>query len=349
MLRKELEYFMNRRWSPFLCCLFFTTILADTRLALSSLPIKKVVLWGYKLHSHTHSYIHAGFYRAFKHLGYDTYWFDNKDDVSTFDFSNTLFITEGQVDQGIPIRTNCFYVLHNCRREKYQHLCDARRAITLQVYTHGILKRKLVKLDDCIYYSLNDPDFGNIIYFPWATDLLPHEIDEIKKKGMPKKEPIVHWVGSILYDTLFNTIDELQPFITACTEQSIQFRQTVLQASMQDNINLIQQSYMAPAIVGRWQRDEGYIPCRIFKNISYGQLGVTNSKTVYELFQKKIVYNENTYQLFYNAQERLKAVTQVEIFELMDFVKEKHTYVQRINTLLSFFSLVFSAPKTKHP
>jgi Lrp/AsnC family transcriptional regulator for asnA, asnC and gidA len=33
--------------------------------------IKKVVIWGHKLHSHTHSYIHNGFYIAFKHLGYD--------------------------------------------------------------------------------------------------------------------------------------------------------------------------------------------------------------------------------------------------------------------------------------
>lgn len=28
--------------------------------------IKKVVIWGHKLHSHTHSYIHNAFYNAFK-------------------------------------------------------------------------------------------------------------------------------------------------------------------------------------------------------------------------------------------------------------------------------------------
>jgi hypothetical protein len=60
--------------------------------------IKKVVLWGHKLHTHTHSYIHFAFHKAFKHLGYDTYWFDNNDDVSGFDFFGSLFITEGQVD-----------------------------------------------------------------------------------------------------------------------------------------------------------------------------------------------------------------------------------------------------------
>jgi hypothetical protein len=62
--------------------------------------IDKVVIWGHKLHTHTHSYIHEGFFRAFENLGYPTYWFDKLDDIADFDFSNTFFITEGQVDQG---------------------------------------------------------------------------------------------------------------------------------------------------------------------------------------------------------------------------------------------------------
>ena len=31
--------------------------------------IKQVVIWGHKLHTHTHSYIHYGFYKAFNKLG----------------------------------------------------------------------------------------------------------------------------------------------------------------------------------------------------------------------------------------------------------------------------------------
>mgnify|MGYP006419383869 CR=1 FL=1 len=40
------------------------------------MSINKVIIWGHKLHSHTHSYIHDSFYKAFKFLGYNTYWFD---------------------------------------------------------------------------------------------------------------------------------------------------------------------------------------------------------------------------------------------------------------------------------
>ena len=73
-------------------------------LALISVPIHsidihqkyftKVIIWGHKLHSHTHSYIHESFYQAFKHLGYETHWVDNSDNVSSIDFSGALFITK---------------------------------------------------------------------------------------------------------------------------------------------------------------------------------------------------------------------------------------------------------------
>ena len=55
------------------------------------MKINKIIIWGHPLHSHTHSYIHNGFFIAFKELGYDTYWFhDNMNIDSSFDFSNSL-------------------------------------------------------------------------------------------------------------------------------------------------------------------------------------------------------------------------------------------------------------------
>jgi hypothetical protein len=100
---------------------------------------------------------------------------------------------------------------------------------------------------------------------------------------------------------------------------------------------------MAPAIVGQWQKMVGYIPCRIFKNISYGQMGITNSPRVYELFEEKIIYNSDEYQLFFDARHALMRTTHKQLFELMDFVRDKHTYLNRIETLLDFFQHVKSS------
>jgi hypothetical protein len=129
----------------------------------------KVVIWGHKLHSHTHSYIHNAFYIAFTHLGYPTYWLDDAEELSDFDFRNTLFITEGQVDRQIPLRKDCSYMLHNCTDTKYRML-PKKNVISFQVYTDSIFSvPNLVKLDTCLYYDLA----GRCLYMPWATDLLP--------------------------------------------------------------------------------------------------------------------------------------------------------------------------------
>ena len=53
----------------------------------------KAIIWGHKLHTHTHSYIHNAYYKAFKKMGYETHWFDNNDDVSGFNFDNCIFLT----------------------------------------------------------------------------------------------------------------------------------------------------------------------------------------------------------------------------------------------------------------
>lgn len=352
----------------FLITLFFFcthTAMSETNIV-TSLPIQKVVIWGHKLHSHTHSYIHWGFYRAFKHLGYDTYWFDNKDDVSHFNFSNTLFITEWQVDEKIPLRSDCFYILHYFT-EKYRPLFEQGRCIFMQIYTHECLINNPKKIDDFIYTKLHDktsnhswsreglpqeiiriypqeryaPHFEiSTIYLPWATDLLPHEIEQNKQIPAIKKNEAV-FIGSISGGRYGNW-DKVTPFQDAARQNNVSFYHlSPCSCSMEENIELVKNAYMAPAIQMELQVVNGYIPCRIFKNISYGAFGITNSETVYELFHKKIVYNADTYQLFFDAKNKLDNLDINELYELMDFVKEKHTYLNRIHQLLTFLEEVY--------
>ncbi len=315
-------------------------------LLLLCLPVtgfEKVVIWGHKLHSHTHSYIHNSFYRAFLHLGYPTYWFDDQDDVSDFDFSNSLFLTEGQVDKMIPLREDAIYLLHNPASNKYQSLCHA----FFQVYTDDILSYpNLIRVADCIYYDLAK----RTLFMPWATDLLPKEIDEIKE-NLPnmKRERIIWWVGTLSKEPLHGNLAEISEFITACEENGIPFYHSnpwLHPISTEEHISLISSSYMAPALVGTWQKKKGYIPCRLFKNISYGQMGITNSLRAYELFQKKIVYHPDCHQLFFEAEAKLAHYTIEEQKELMDFVRDHHTYLNRVATILDFLEKVESSPLT---
>jgi hypothetical protein len=294
----------------------------------------KVVIWGHKLHSHTHSYIHHAFYRAFKHLGYEVYHFDHSDHLEGFDFSNTLFLTEGQVDQYIPLREDCFYILHNCDSKKYDHLKSLKKCIRLQVYTDQINGKGVTAIEvaPCIFENIS----RRTLYMPWATDLLPHEIDPSKKPPLinPAQNNTIYWIGTI-GEGHFGNQSELNPFIQESQKAGIHFvhRQSL---HPEEAEHLVKRSYIAPTIVGAWQKEVGYIPCRIFKNCSYGLMGVTNSYRVYELFNKKIVYDPDPAVLFHKAKEALKVFGDKEREELMNFVKDNHTYVNRIHSILNF-------------
>lgn len=307
-----------------LCSIFSCSVMSQSSF------FSKVIIWGHPLHSHTHSYIHEGFYRAFKHFGYEVHWVKNQDEIKDIDIHNALFITEGQVDQEMPKRHDCYYILHNCNGDKYRELLKNNRCIVLQVYTHDCLPYVSEKLGECMYCNVAE----KIIFLPWATDLLPHEIENMKTLVTKEKKSTVNWIGTIGGGKFGNTI-EIDGFKKACIENNLIFRHTV-NASMEKNIALIQESYMAPALQGPFQCEKGYIPCRIFKNISYGQWGITNNKTVYDLFEGKIAYNSDTYQLFYDAKKYIDNSAISELYELMDFVKNNHTYINRIETLLTF-------------
>jgi hypothetical protein len=126
---------------------------------------------------------------------------------------------------------------------------------------------------------------------------------------------------------------EIDAFANACFDNGINFSQVQGGVSIEDNVRLIRESYMAPAIVGSGH-PVGYLPCRIFKNISYGQFGVTNSSYVNDLFEGRLVYNSDTYGLFLDARERLAKTPLSELHSLMDYVAKNHTYINRIDTLI---------------
>ena len=154
----------------------------------------KVIIWGHKLHTHTHSYIHYGFFNAFKYLNFDVYWFDDDDDFKNFNFDNCLFITEGQVDKNIPINNNSIYILHNCNIGKYRNI---DKKYNLQVITKSALDRyNFTKINKYCYYS------NNLLMMCWATDLLPNEIDEnilkVKTNSIKSKNEL-NFIDKILY------------------------------------------------------------------------------------------------------------------------------------------------------
>ena len=303
---------------------------------------ERVIIWGHKLHTHTHSYIHYGFYKAFKYLNYDVYWLD-EDDInsennsnsecnSKFNFDNCLFITEGQVDSCIPINNNSIYILHNCNIEKYKGI---DRKFNLQVITKSDLERyKFDKIDIASYYH------SDLLMICWATDLLPKEIDKniLKvKTNSIKSKNVLNFVGMPLYPW-----DEVLKW---CNNNGITYKSyggfNHTNVSSEKNMELIQESILAPAIQEPWQVEHGYIPCRVFKNLSYGKMVQTNNAFVNNfIFQGKLLYDEDIHNLMrmgmeFNADRANKKL----LLELMEDVRDNHTYINRIQSIIKFLEI----------
>lgn len=331
------------------------------------MSFNKVVIWGFPLHTHTHSYIHGCWYKAFKSLGYDTHWFHDGSYPSEdkFDYGNTLFITEGYDGDGkIPIISSSIYFVHICLNpEKY--LGKVKRLIEIRYlvdsirdhnYEYTLDKTKCIKISEASYYEKLTDNGGlrhhhenpkkmdyECIYTCWATDLLP---EEIKEENIDRKyEKCIYWCGS--YDR--NSNPALKKFIEEAERNGISFKINSPwnnPLSYEKVQELAMKSFMSPDIrcsrgdpnkvrlgeTGTCHKQIGYIPCRVLKAISYGLLGITNSKHVWELLDKKVVYNDDEGQLFYDA---LKEINNKELIrEQMKIVKERHTYINRINDLL---------------
>ena len=298
-------------------------------------PIKFIV-WGLELHIDTHSYIHYGYHRAALQLGWDSEWvtdtIENQQKYATTD--GYLFLTVGHACTYIPINPNAFYILHNCVMDQFDSI---PYKIVLQVYTKDIHTRNVVELREHSYEFWQED--GNVLYAPWATDLLPHEIDENIEKVtcgvIPGNKPDAIFLGTV-WDGVFGNINELNRFKESMNSQGLHFIFTT-SADQQESIRLIQEYRFAPTIVGTWQKEKGYIPCRIFKTISYGQMGITNSIESFRVVGNHAVYHEDECQLAKDAVANRSSYSIDQQVDAMKYVRDHHTYINRLQTILSVF------------
>ena len=310
------------------------------------MKIQQIIIWGHKLHSHTHSYIHNGFFLAFNKLGFETYHYDDYDDVSNHDFSNSLFITEHQVNKKIPLRQDCLYLTHYVDDGDYVGI-PKENIIILKVTLRDFVERDLNKNLTYIelpfgqkyeYHTIDDE--YNCLYMYWATDLLPEEIDmNIREINKNTPQPEVNFIGSIT--------EKWRQFYQICIQNGIIFNHlgatfnihSNRNVSITDNMNLIKRSLIAPALQDDEQVKKQYIPCRIFKNISYGKMGITNNKIVNELFENRLIYETDLNILFKKSIEfENNPKKQEKVIELMKYVRDNHTYINRVNTIMKYIN-----------
>lgn len=292
----------------------------------------KFIIWGHKLHTHTHSYIHYGYYKAFQSLGYETYWLDNNDQFPN-DISNALFLTEGQVDQKIPLFKEAKYILHHCDLKKYNdvgckyiNLCNyvepCERGISMNY--NGSCK----KISEFLFLD----EKNNAIYQPWATDLLPEEIDENNPIMYNPNLNEIAYIGTIQHDNILPKFQQFAQCAFSCNK-SVKVYKNV---GFEENKTLVNNSYISIDIRGDWHQKCGYIPCRIFKNLSYGKFTGTNSPHVGSILKDYVAYDNDPYNLYFVTEQSYAYMTKEKMKEIMLYIKNNHTYINRVENLLRF-------------
>lgn len=342
-----------------------TSIISDDELK-ELYKFKNIIIWGYPLHTHTHSYIHYCWVKTFKFLNCVTYWFDDDNFQKDLDYNNSLFITEGYVDKNIPILESCTYFVHMCINPlKYLNigarLIDIRFNINeindininfkLDDGSHNIellsefTKYELITSDKHMGFVNENKKIKNTnyeaIYLYWATDLLPHEFDY--SKITINRENIIYYVGS-------SVTNNCNIFIKEAQKHRIKFvhiNPWKNPISFEENRQLIEKSFLAPDFRpsstqkdidmygiknGKNHIENGYVPCRVFKNISYGQLGITDSLNVKKLFGEHVEYSSDISELFDKSLKNI--INYDKIKNAMDYVKNNHTYLHRVRDLL---------------
>lgn len=245
-------------------------------------PFTRVVVWGGRRDLHSHAHIHRNFFRAAQALGLRAVWVEDEPAARDALAPGTLVIAaDVWADHIAPAEPSVSYVLHNF--DGAHPLCveleqSPERLLRLQVWSKDALGEPWGVARS--YYRE-----GRTLFQPWGTDLLAGEF-LAPVANLEAADAV--FVGAIwsersVQGELGNeeVIDELRAALAA---HGLGLRH-LTHVSDAENVEAVRGARLAPAFAGAWQVSRDYFPCRVFKNVSYGQLGITNVAGMQELFQ----------------------------------------------------------------
>lgn len=295
---------------------------------------RKIVIWGHPHHTHTHSYIHHGFYKAFKSLDYDVIWVDDSEENSNIDLDNAIVIGEKNAISNLQIKDTATYFIHNYREDFEETEYD--NVHNYLVYHENYSWDNVKKVDDYFWYC----ERTKTPVIMWATDLLPDEIDNISPCLYDDTKDEVLFVGTIQGNNLID-------FAHVCANNGKDFVNLGGYTGFDDeesgmpfydydrSIDAVRNSYISFDIREKNHLENSYVPCRIFKNISYGKWTGSNSSKLDKFFGDRITINGDLEKLYESIVDDYKKSDENILRDNMNFVKNNHTYLNRINSLLS--------------
>lgn len=239
---------------------------------------QRVILWGFHAPSgDSFRHIHRHYAHALKKLDKKHTWVEdmeaNRKILRSGDLVFAVDIASAHLGGPVP---EVDYVLHNfAPSHPVWDGLEESRALRLQVYTCDA-----ERYGDSWGPARRYDRAGRILFQPWGTDLLASEFHAPIFSGHSREVP---FVGSIWDDDGMGNVHAIKELKKILFAHRLVFRHYV-HIGDEENIVAVRAGRLAPAIAGAWQVEQDYMPCRVFKNVSYGALALTNVPKFRELF-----------------------------------------------------------------
>jgi len=340
---------------------------------IESKEITHLVVHGLKSGEHTHRYIHESIYQTFLYIAdkidrhIDVLWCDD-----TFASQNIykpilynpmnnylVFSTPHlETDKFLPVLDNAYYIVHYRRCvvytdvpiTKYDELLQSKRAVKYVEYRHSPCNVEYHENGKNGVFEVENTPFwfdtnSNEAHLAWATNLFPEDIDANIAKIQNSTEPTFkrnsYFCGSVWRANK----DEINEWEKLCERHAIE---CIIEREKNETKHQtkVGESMLAPAIQGKSQRHSAikyYIPCRIFKNISYGAVPITNNIGVYNMMKDYgMLYDADLEKLMEKCIANYDDILQdyqgykKKQIHIMEYVRDHHTFLNRIATLIQY-------------
>lgn len=299
----------------------------------------RVVIWGLRNVSHTHRYIHKGFYETFVRLGFDCHWVDDQASANELLTPDTVVITVNLACEKLQYRADVKYILHNVEREEFR---NRNNVLMLQVLTTDSTGEAI----DGTVALYNKEQ--RTLYQPWGIPSEPE--DWLSPNPNPGKTEF--WVGSVWNNPENQgNLVTIADYSAALEARGYRFKKAnkmklgvpaflggkgvwlANSISDDDAAALIYKSPFGAAVVGEWQKEHGYVPCRLFKNVAAGHIPSSNADFT-SIFQSTFVGN-TSYSEMINTLEGVSVKDRVSLVGEAQREMGPYTYSKAIERLLN--------------
>lgn len=296
---------------------------------LFKLKINHIVIWGVKSSTHSHFYIHYGFFINFKKLNIKTHWVENSYINNQIINKNTLVISLGDDSSQLECKDKVWYCIHNPVK-RYDDF-GSKYYLILQVITnYNEINKNNIKLQGHSYFS----KIHNTLFQSWGS---PIEYRHFQKPNININSRFEFFIGSI-WDNSSNQGNKLiiDSYRNLLESKKIKFVHCRGIPEKMTNLFLRHSKY-AITILGDWQVREGYVPCRLFKAISNGRLGISNGIRLRDMFTNLFVDT--------SIENLIEKYESIRSDELSDIIIEQQkeikfeTYIYKIFNIIRTFEI----------